>query len=76
MLLAGADLTGSSMPRASLRGADLRGARIDGVDFYLVDLRDVKCTIDQNDHFRRCSAILYDRARATRGRVHAGLACT
>ena len=26
--------------KANLRGADLRGAKIDGVDFYLVDLRD------------------------------------
>jgi len=48
--------------KANLRGADLRGARTQGVDFYLVDLRDVRCTIDQMDHFRRSGAILYDRA--------------
>ncbi len=47
--------------KANLRGANLRGARIDGVDFYLVDLRDARCTLDQIDHFRRCGAILYDR---------------
>jgi uncharacterized protein YjbI with pentapeptide repeats/energy-coupling factor transporter ATP-binding protein EcfA2 len=53
--------TPEEIRKANLRGADLRGARVDGVDFYLVDLRDVRCTIDQMDHFRRCGAILYDR---------------
>jgi uncharacterized protein YjbI with pentapeptide repeats len=48
--------------KANLRGADLRGAQIEGVDFYLVDLRGAKFTVDQHDHFRRCGAILYDRA--------------
>jgi uncharacterized protein YjbI with pentapeptide repeats len=28
--------------KANLRGADLRGITADGVDFYLVDLRDAK----------------------------------
>jgi uncharacterized protein YjbI with pentapeptide repeats len=28
--------------KANLRGADLRGAKADGVDFYLVDLREAK----------------------------------
>ena len=46
--------------KANLRGADLRGAKIDGVDFYLVDLRDAKYTRDQAVHFRHCRAILED----------------
>ncbi len=40
---------------------DLRGASIEGVDFYLVDLRDAKYTRDQAEHFRNCRAILHDR---------------
>lgn len=48
--------------KANLRGADLRGARIDGVDFYLVDLREAHYTAEQAEHFRRCGAILVDRA--------------
>jgi uncharacterized protein YjbI with pentapeptide repeats len=47
--------------KANLRGADLRGAKIDGVDFYLVDLRNAKYTDAQADHFRRCGAILSKR---------------
>ncbi len=44
--------------KANLRGADLRGAKIDGVDFYLVDLRNAKYTRKQGEQFRRCGAIL------------------
>ena len=47
---------------ANLRGADLRGAEIGSVDFYLVDLRDALYTPSQAAHFRRCGAILDDRA--------------
>jgi len=47
--------------KANLHGADLRGAKIEGVDFYLVDLRDAKYTWDQAEHFRHCRAILEDR---------------
>jgi uncharacterized protein YjbI with pentapeptide repeats len=46
--------------KANLRGADLRGAEIEGVDFYLVDLREAKYTQVQEEHFRRCRAILDD----------------
>jgi uncharacterized protein YjbI with pentapeptide repeats len=44
--------------KANLRGADLRGAQIEGVDFYLVDLRGSLYDADQEQHFRRCRAIL------------------
>ena len=44
--------------KANLRGADLRGANVEDVDFYLVDLRDVKCSDEQRVHFARCGAIL------------------
>jgi uncharacterized protein YjbI with pentapeptide repeats/energy-coupling factor transporter ATP-binding protein EcfA2 len=44
--------------KANLRGADLRGAKIEDVDFYLVDLRDALYDADQEQHFRRCRAIL------------------
>lgn len=47
--------------KANLCGADLRGARIDGVDFYLVDLRNARYTANQAEHFRRCGAILESR---------------
>lgn len=47
--------------KANLRGADLRGARIDGVDFYLVDLRDALYDPEQEEHLRRCRAILEAR---------------
>jgi uncharacterized protein YjbI with pentapeptide repeats len=48
--------------KANLRGADLRGAVIDDVDFYLVDLRGAFYDAEQEKHFRRCRAILEDRA--------------
>jgi uncharacterized protein YjbI with pentapeptide repeats len=48
--------------KANLRGADLRGAIVDRADFYLVDLRGARYTATQADHFRRCGAILVDRA--------------
>lgn len=47
--------------KANLRGADLRGAFIEGVDFYLVDLRDALYSPDQEIHFRRSGAILETR---------------
>ncbi|HYG74907.1 MAG TPA: pentapeptide repeat-containing protein [Planctomycetota bacterium] len=47
--------------KANLRGADLRGANIDNVDFYLVDLRDARYDARQEEHFRRCRAILESR---------------
>jgi uncharacterized protein YjbI with pentapeptide repeats len=47
--------------KANLSGADLRGARIDGVDFYLVDVRGALYDPDQEQHLRRCRAILGDR---------------
>ncbi|HUG93338.1 MAG TPA: pentapeptide repeat-containing protein [Planctomycetaceae bacterium] len=46
------------MRKANLRGADLRETQIDGVDFYLVDLRDAKYTLGQRAHFVACGAIL------------------
>jgi uncharacterized protein YjbI with pentapeptide repeats len=50
-----------SSRKANLWGADLRGAEIEGVDFYLVDLRNAKYTQDQAEHFRQCRALLNDR---------------
>jgi uncharacterized protein YjbI with pentapeptide repeats len=47
--------------KANLRNADLRGANIADVDFYLVDLRGARYDTRQEDHFRRCGAILEDR---------------
>lgn len=47
--------------KANLCGADLRGANVEGVDFYLVDLRNAKYDDHQRDHFRRCRAILESR---------------
>jgi uncharacterized protein YjbI with pentapeptide repeats len=44
--------------KANLCGADLRGARIDAVDFYLVDLRGALLDPEQEEHVRRCRAIL------------------
>jgi len=50
--------------KANLCGADLRGAKIEGVDFYLVDLRNALYDADQERHFQRCGAILESRAEA------------
>jgi uncharacterized protein YjbI with pentapeptide repeats len=47
--------------KANLRGADLRGARLDGVDFYLVDLREARIDAKYKDHLLSCRAILEDR---------------
>jgi uncharacterized protein YjbI with pentapeptide repeats len=47
--------------KANLRCADLRGARIKNVDFYLVDLRDALLDPEQQEHARRCGAILESR---------------
>jgi uncharacterized protein YjbI with pentapeptide repeats len=47
--------------KANLCGADLRGARLDDVDFYLVDLRGALYDANQEQHFRRCRAILQVR---------------
>lgn len=44
--------------KANLCGADLRGAQIEGVDFYLVDLRGARYDPEQEEHLRRCDAIL------------------
>src|SRR5262249_55619634 len=44
--------------KANLCGADLRGAKLDGLDFYLVDLRGAVYDPDQEEHLRRCGAIL------------------
>ncbi len=44
--------------KANLCGADLCGAKITGVDFYLVDLRGAVYDALQEEHFRRCGAIL------------------
>lgn len=44
--------------KANLRGADLRGAILDGVDFYLVDLRDAVYDASLEDFFRGSGAIL------------------
>ena len=47
--------------KANLRGADLRGARLENVDFYLVDVRDALYGPEQEEHLRRCGAILEAR---------------
>lgn len=47
--------------KANLCRADLRGANIDDVDFYLVDLRGARLTDNQEQHARRCGAILEAR---------------
>jgi uncharacterized protein YjbI with pentapeptide repeats/energy-coupling factor transporter ATP-binding protein EcfA2 len=44
--------------KANLCGADLRGAVLRDVDFYLVDLRGALFDPEQEQHFRRCRAIL------------------
>jgi uncharacterized protein YjbI with pentapeptide repeats len=48
--------------KANLCGADLRGAKIDGVDFYLVDLREAKFDAGQLDQLVSTGAILSDEA--------------
>jgi uncharacterized protein YjbI with pentapeptide repeats/energy-coupling factor transporter ATP-binding protein EcfA2 len=47
--------------KANLCGADLRGALLGDVDFYLVDLRGALYDPEQEEHFRRCGAILLAR---------------
>jgi uncharacterized protein YjbI with pentapeptide repeats len=47
--------------KANLCGADLRGARLDGVDFYLVDLRDALIDDEALEQVVRTGGILYDR---------------
>jgi uncharacterized protein YjbI with pentapeptide repeats len=47
--------------KANLCRADLRGVRLTNVDFYLVDLRGALYDADQEEHFRRCGAILEAR---------------
>jgi uncharacterized protein YjbI with pentapeptide repeats len=47
--------------KANLRHADLRGAAVEGVDFYLVDLRDARYSAEQAEWFRKCGAILKHR---------------
>jgi len=44
--------------KANLCGADLRGATVADSDFYLVDLRGARYTVDQARHFHRCGAIM------------------
>lgn len=44
--------------KANLRGADLREANLDGVDFYLVDLRDAQYDTKYQKHLVKCGAIL------------------
>jgi uncharacterized protein YjbI with pentapeptide repeats len=44
--------------KANLCGCDLRGALVGSTDFYLVDLRGAKYDEQQEQHFRRCGAIL------------------
>ncbi len=48
--------------KANLRGTDLRGAETEGVDFYLVDLRDAKLDAVLEYQARQTGAILEDRA--------------
>jgi uncharacterized protein YjbI with pentapeptide repeats len=49
--------------KANLCGCDLRGALVGSTDFYLVDLRGAKYDPQQEQHFRRCGAILGPRKR-------------
>ncbi|HJQ80457.1 MAG TPA: pentapeptide repeat-containing protein [Lacipirellulaceae bacterium] len=46
--------------KANLRGADLRGVKADGVDFYLVDLRDAKLDPALREQAGQTGAILED----------------
>jgi uncharacterized protein YjbI with pentapeptide repeats len=47
--------------KANLCFADLRGAVLEKVDFYLVDLRGALLDPEQEEHVRRCGAILEAR---------------
>jgi uncharacterized protein YjbI with pentapeptide repeats len=47
--------------KANLCFADLRGAKLDLVDLYLVDLRGALLDPEQEEHARRCGAILEAR---------------
>jgi uncharacterized protein YjbI with pentapeptide repeats len=47
--------------KANLCFADLRGAILEKVDFYLVDLRGALLDPEQEEHVRRCGAILEAR---------------
>jgi uncharacterized protein YjbI with pentapeptide repeats len=47
--------------KANLCGADLRGAILTDVDFYLVDVRGALFDPEQEQHLRRCRAILEAR---------------
>jgi uncharacterized protein YjbI with pentapeptide repeats len=46
--------------KANLRGADMRGVKADGVDFYLVDLRDAKLDSALREQAGQTGAILED----------------
>ncbi|MEX0612447.1 MAG: pentapeptide repeat-containing protein, partial [Pirellulales bacterium] len=48
--------------KANLRGADLRDVHAEGVDFYLVDLRDAKMHPILREQARQSGAILEDFA--------------
>ena len=54
--------TPEEIRKANLCGADLRGALVGNADFYLVDLRGAKYDRRQEQHFRRCDAILDEPA--------------
>jgi uncharacterized protein YjbI with pentapeptide repeats len=49
--------------KANLRGADLRGVRAEGVDFYLVDLRDAKLDAPLREQAMASGAILGNASR-------------
>ncbi len=49
--------------KANLRGADLRGVRAEGVDFYLVDLRDAKLDPPLREQAMASGAILEDASK-------------
>jgi uncharacterized protein YjbI with pentapeptide repeats len=46
--------------KANLRGADLRNVKAEGVDFYLVDLREAKLDARLRDQAAQTGAILDD----------------
>jgi hypothetical protein len=45
-----------------LQGSDVRGGKIEGIDYYLVNVRDAKFDSQQAEHLRRCGAIIKTRA--------------